>query len=256
MELVRDVLSSLGLYRPGRILRNRYLRPELGQRALRWREFYSEFVAPGDLVFDVGANQGDRTELFVQMRARVVAVEPNPSLAARLESIFRRSPVKVEAIGVGSQPGELPFYVCTASACSSFSPEFIQSQQAQNNGFKWDRTETIAIVTLDALIEKHGIPAFIKVDVEGFEAEVLAGLSRPVKGLSFEVRPQDAPETTDRCFAALAALGNYEFNLSIEERLTFELARWGSAESVWNVIRKEEASGWNYADVYARQLGA
>jgi FkbM family methyltransferase len=253
MDFVRDTLSSLGLYRQGRMLRNRYLRPELGRRADRWRRFYSEFIAPGDLVFDVGANQGDRTELFVQMGARVVAVEPNQALATRLESIFRRSRVKVEAVGVGSKPGELPFYVCTASACSSFSPEFVQSQRKQNSGFQWDRTETIAIITMDTLVEKHGTPAFIKIDVEGFEVEVLAGLSHPVRGLSFEVRPDDSPETTDGCFDALARLGRYEFNLSIEERLTFELPRWDSAPAVLGAIRRVETGEWKYADVYARK---
>jgi FkbM family methyltransferase len=187
------------------------------------------------------------------MGARVVAVEPNQALASRLESIFRHSPVKVEAVGVGSKAGELPFYVCTANACSSFSTEFIQSQRKQNNGFQWDRTEKIAIVTMDALVEKHGNPGFIKIDVEGFEAEVLAGLSHPVKGLSFEVRPDDSPETTDGCFDALARLGRYEFNLSIEERLTFELPRWDSAQAVLRAIRRVETSGWRYGDVYARK---
>ena len=44
----------------------------------------------------------------------------------------------------------------------------------------------VPVTTLDALIERHGVPSFVKVDAEGFEEEVLQGLSRSIKALSFE----------------------------------------------------------------------
>ena len=209
MEPILDVMGYLGIYRAARQWRNRYLRPELGNLSKTWREFYSQFIGSGDLVFDIGANRGDRTEVFVQMGVRVVAVEPQPSLAARLRTIFRYSSVSVEPVGIGRAAGVLPLHVCSAGECSSFSEDFIESQSQKNQGFRWDHVEMVPIVTLDSLIGKHGLPAFVKIDVEGFEGEVLAGLTQAVPSLSFEVRPQDSVEDAASRLEHLSRLSSY-----------------------------------------------
>lgn len=254
MEPLLDVMGYLGVYRTARQLRNRYLRPDLGNRTKTLRDFYSQFIRPGDLVFDIGANQGDRTEVFVQMGARVVAVEPQPVLAARLRTIFRYSPVSVEAVGLGRTAGTLPLHVCSSSECSSFSEDFIESQSDSPGGLRWDRTEIVPIVTADSLIEKYGLPAFVKIDVEGFEGEVLAGLTRTVPSLSFEVRPRDSMEDAVTCLQHLTSLSSYEFNFSLEESLTFELPGWGDGASVADALREVSGAHWRFGDVYARRL--
>jgi FkbM family methyltransferase len=254
MESLLDALCATGLYRAVRLIRNRFVVPQLWRRTVQWRQFYSQFVSPGDLVFDVGANRGDRTETFVQMGARVIAVEPLPQLAARLKKIFRYCPVHVEAVGVGRVARTMILHVCTTSEdCSSFSEEFIADQRARNPDFRWDRSEPIQVVTMDSLIEKHGTPAFIKIDVEGFESDVLAGLAHPVQALSFEVRPGDSTESLRQCLEMVSGLGKYEFNLSLEERLIFELPAWANTDSVLGALGRKGSSEWRYGDVYARQ---
>jgi FkbM family methyltransferase len=253
MEPLLGAMARLGIYRQARLWRNRYLRPELGNRCKILQQFYSQFIRPGDLVFDIGANRGDRTEVFVEMGARVVAVEPLPLLAARLQSIFRYSPVNVEAVGIGRVPGALPLHVCTTSSVSSFSQNFIENRSRENFGRRWDRVEVVPIVTADNLIEKHGSPAFLKIDVEGFEREVLAGLNHAVPGLSFEVHPEDAEETMGACLDRLGRLSEYEFNICLEERLAFELPDWIESRQVIPALHEIPASVWTYGDIYARK---
>jgi FkbM family methyltransferase len=256
MEAILDIMGRLGVYRPARLLRNRYLRPDLALRSEKWRQFYSQFIRSGDLVFDIGANRGDRTEIFVQMGARVVAVEPLPSLATRLRAVFRYCDVDVEPVGIGRAPGTLPLRVCSTSECSSFSDDFIENQASENGALRWDRIEVVPIVTADSLIKKYGSPTFLKVDVEGFEGEVLAGLTQAVPSLSFEVRPHDSAEEVAARMDHLGKLSQYEFNLSLEERLTFELPHWGDSGRVMKTLREIPAPGWRYGDIYARRTNA
>jgi FkbM family methyltransferase len=252
--LIERGLCAAGLYRPLRLARNRYLRPDLWERTVQWRKFYSQFIAPGDLVFDIGANHGDRTETFVGMGARVVAVEPIPSLAARLERIFRYSNVRVEGVGVGRSPGELTLHVCSIKELSSFSAEFIESQRSRYPDMRWEDAQKVPVVTLESLVDKHGLPSFIKIDVEGFENEVLAGLEHAVKAMVFEIRPHDVPNTLKCCMNRILELGPYEFNISLGESQKFELPSWGGHGNVLDSLANISQLDWAYADVYARSL--
>ena len=115
---------------------------------------------------------------------------------------------------------------------------------------RWEETVEVPVTTLDALIERYGVPRFCKIDVEGYEAEVLAGLSEPVPGLSVEF-VSGGLEVAVACVRRLEALGSYEFNAIRGERRTFLFDGWQTGESMARWLR-DGAGGASSGDVYAR----
>jgi len=181
---------------------------------------YRRFVKPGDLVFDIGAHVGDRISSVRRLGARVVALEPQPGPARALRLIHGRDhDVTLLSAAAGDREGEITFHVNSRNpTVSTASAEFLAAADGAGGweGQEWDRTLTVPCLTLDGLIAAHGRPAFVKIDVEGFEDRVLAGLSHPLPALSFEFTTI-ARDCAQRCLDRLEALGPYRFDVSLGE---------------------------------------
>jgi FkbM family methyltransferase len=207
------------------------------------------------LAFDIGAHAGDRTACFKSLGARVVAIEPQPPFARFLKwNHWGNNDVTVLCGVVSRSSGQQTLYVNSRNpTVSTLSDGFVQAaEQAGQSwqGQQWDRAIEVQAFSLDSLIAQHGVPDFIKIDVEGAELEVLLGLSQAVAALTFEftlIQLALAHECLDRC----EALGMTRFNASLGESHDWVFGDWQDIESIKDWIDQLPVSA-NSGDIYVR----
>jgi FkbM family methyltransferase len=222
------------------------------KRAAAMDRLYGHFLQPGDLVFDVGAHVGDRVASFRRLGARVVAVEPQHAMVRALRLLYGRDrSVSIESVAVGRAPGRARMLINADNpTVSTVSSAFVESAHGAPgwDTQRWSDFADVDVTTLDALIARHGVPAFIKIDVEGFEAEALSGLSQMVRALSFEfttIQPDVAVACIERC----EAMGYARFNAALGESQAM-IGEWVDGKSIarWLSALPQAA---NSGDIYA-----
>jgi len=119
-------------------------------------EFYSQFIKENDLCFDVGANIGDKTEIFVQLGATVVAIEPQESCWRILRRRFKDNEVHIITKALSKSMGNQEIFIDRSSTLSSMSTEWIESvkKSGRFSRHKWSYSMTVETTTLDALISE------------------------------------------------------------------------------------------------------
>jgi len=215
------------------------------------QSFYRPVVPPGATVFDIGANVGHYALLFEDLGARVIAVEPQANLATGLRRRFAHRPrVQVIQTALGSEPSTAILHKAPGLTEIASLRDDIGSRSRFAAEHTFSDTETVPVTTLDRLIVEHGLPAFCKIDVEGFELAVLSGLTRPLPLLSLEFNREFWPETT-QCLDRLAQLGRYRFNYALGETPQLASQTWLDAAELRRQL-EGNAVPLLWADLYAR----
>lgn len=212
--------------------------------------FFRQFIGQNKLFFDIGANIGNRTGIFTRLGVKVVAVEPQPFCADQLEKKFEGREVVVVRKGVGREVGEMKMSICdNNTGISTFSEKW---KTGRFKNFRFDREILVSITTLDALITEFGLPDFCKIDVEGFELEVISGLNKKIGCLNFEFTSEFF-DNSRKCIEKLISIGFKEFNFTLGENPKLVLDSWIDRESLSATLEeriKNDQDLWG--DIYAK----
>jgi len=217
--------------------------------AEKHRQFFSQFLEPGELVFEAGACRGKRTSIFAELGAEVVAIEPNSMNMQVLRQRFGATPnVELVQKALGSSLGSVELMQCDQKyTLHSYSADWIDAVQSSGRfgRFTWAKAEPVEMVTLDWLIDRYGVPVLICLDVEGSEYEAVRGLSVPIRMISIEWH-REILEPTVLCVEYLSKLGEIKLNYTEGRACLFECKAWQEPMVVMDLLRAmpSQIAGW------------
>lgn len=208
-----------------------------------------DFIKQGDLVFDVGANVGHKSALFLKAGAKVVAFEPQTECIDALKKLD----ITIENVALSNHTGEDLIYKSDETTLSTLSEEFIEVSGSER--FKtstWDKSDIVMTDTLDNMIKKHGKPNFIKIDVEGYEKEVLGGLTTPIQMISIEFTPE-LLDNSLKCIELIEGLGgSLTYNYVSQENTDFQFKEWVTKEEIINFLSSVTDYVVEFGDIYIK----
>lgn len=196
------------------------------QNQHRTKKFYEQLLNAYKslnvkLIFDIGANEGNTADLYSKIAEKVIAFEPNPNLHKRLESRFKDTNVVIDKRAVDNKTGESIFSICDANSLSTFSESWIKNGRFSERNY-WDIKIPVSVVTLQDAIAEYGVPDYIKIDVEGYEYEVLQGLKMllPNTTICFEWAEEQFEYIT-KSIRLILDLGYNAFSYTIGDDVKF-----------------------------------
>ena len=209
-----------------------------------------KLINKDDIIFDIGAHSGEKSKNLLKICSKLILVEPQPECVKILKKKFSDvSKVVILPCGISSKKEKLKLKINTSNPLiSTFSDHWDKGRFSDS---KWDKVINVDTTTLDQLINDYGHPKYIKIDVEGFELEVLKGLTKKTGILSFEFTSEFFKDAI-KCLDYLSLLGYQKFNYSEGERKKFNFD-WTSKDKILEEIEnKIKINDLLWGDIYAQ----
>lgn len=216
------------------------------------KNFYSQFIGNNKLFFDIGANIGFKTKVFRDIGVKVIAIEPQKDCLKILSNKFKEdNQVVLVDKGISNQKGNLKIKISsTSSGVSTFSDKW--QKEGRFNKYVYDKEQNVDMITMDDLINDYGIPDFCKIDVEGYEYEVISGLTKKIPCISFEFTSEFF-DNTIKILNFLKNLGFEKFNFGTGETMNLKLKEWIDVENIITIINDEIKNNDDlWGDIYAK----
>jgi len=222
------------------------------------RDLYKQFVKEGDLCFDIGACWGNMMYPLLLLESKVIAVEPNTNSCDKIHGTFRTLKdvnYVIKNVAVSDKEGEEQFYINPYAEISTLNKDWIasvtKSKRFGDDVQEWATNRKVKTTTLDKLIEEHGKPHFIKIDVEGHESKVLQGLSTPINVISFEYNIEFICDAI-KCIDTLNKLGDYVYTFTSGTRMEFVSNGWLDGTTLINdLLQNPSKQVHAWGDIYA-----
>ena len=209
-----------------------------------------KLLKTGDLFFDVGAHIGDKSHQFLNKKLEVIMIEPLPKCVEELKLKFKNNKnIKILQKALGKKKGSTTLMINTKVPTISTMSDHWRKGRFSNQ--VWDNKILVEVTTLDELIKTYGLPSYIKIDVEGFELDVLLGLTQKAGIISFEFTSEFFDHSIN-CLNYLQKIGYEKFNFCIGERRKF-FSNWQNQNSLVKILRNEiKKDKLLWGDIYCR----
>lgn len=226
----------------------------------RMKRFYTQLVRSVPktdwgieqcMIFDIGANQGDTTDYFRFAADQVLCIEPDHRSADRLRERFSGlSNVRVKEGAVDDMSGYSILHVDPDHPAFNTLSSRWKRHVEETLEHRFEQSYVVETWTLDELIDRYGLPVYIKLDVEGSELHALNGLSRAVPYISFEANLEVFREEASHCVRRISSLSpETDFMYSFSEGFRHDLSAWISPDSMSDVLRRTESP---FVEIMAR----
>ena len=200
------------------------------------------------MIFDIGANHGLFTDVCLQQfpGKKIVTIEANPHLYNVLLAKYNNNSQVIVLHTLVSKDTDtlIPFYLSNADTISTASTDWITKSRFTGS-YIWYEPIMLKSKSLDSLIEEYGIPDLIKIDVEGYEYEVLSGLSKKAKEICFEWAEEQYENINKTC-EHLESIGYTQFGFIEGDeymKKPQEYTFWKSS-SIHSIVNPERKDKW------------